>query len=425
MSLVLLAGAATTSFGLVGLSALTIVENAKIELAILRPLDIEGCMRLGNCFYQNVTTPYTRSYVIDSRSILAKPDEGLGRVDQYFGAFLLGPNQALVIVGLAPPCRYWSFIPYLWRTGIASDDNQYGDVSFSSLNSGVNNFSVPAATKIAIVMTRNVQVYEREKMRIATVDPTVSVIPLWVTEDAPMNAPVTYLLRTAFFIGEDSLKEYLEDPGMFSYRVTYDRIGYYGVKAIYPTSVDPTETRSPKLGTKYIIQTPNPLEPSELPYEREFNEYVRQTLASYSIIREIPLSPFLENELGEPYSNGQQCRDADINCQGDNPDTVYIASDQIEMRGNQKILIISPNHATFGRAFYTSFNLYNDTIRTGIDSVVPEPGTRFYSHVFDPREVTGSEEGLYRLISRVYVQLPQNIAAASQTLILGKAYLIA
>lgn len=422
MSLVLLAGAATTSFGLMGLSALTIVENAHVELAVFRTLDIEGCTRLGNCFYQNVTTPYTRSFVIDSRSLLAKPDAGLGRVDQYFGAFFLNPNQALVIIGAVPPCRYWSFIPYLWRSGIATNDNEFGDISFSSLNSGVNNFDIPSnVTKIAVVMTRNVQVYEREKMRISTVDPTVKVVPLWVTENAPMNAPVTYLLRTAFFIGEDSLDNYLKDPSMFSYRVSYNKIGYYGVKTIYPLGSELPQTT---LGTKYIIEKPNPLEPSELPYQTEFDEYVKNIISRYTIIRELTLKPFLENELGEPYSNGQQCRDADINCQGDNPDTVYIASEQIDLRGNQRILIISPNHSTFGRAYYTSFNLYDDTIRTGIDSVLPEPGTRFYSHVFDPRSLTGLETGLYRLISRAYVQLPQNTAASSQTLILGKAYII-
>lgn len=420
MSLILLAGAATTSFGLMGLSALTIADNAQIELAILRPVDIAGCRRLRNCFYQNVTTPYTRSFVIDSRSILAKPDAGLGRIDQYFGAFFLNPNQALVIIGKTPPCRYWSFIPYLWRSGTPTKDNQFGDISFSSLNNGVNNFSVPSATRIAVVMTRNKQVYEREKMRVANVDPTVTVVPLYVTEQAPMNAPVTYLLRTAFFIGEGTLQNYIVDPELFSYRVTYNKIGYYGVKTLYPQGMDSIPEMV--LGTKYIVQPANPLEPSELPYQQEFNEYVKTIISRYNIIREIRLEPFLQAELGEPYSNGQQCRDTDINCQGDNPDTIYITSEQIEIIGNQGILIISPNHSTFGRAYYTSFNLYDETIKTGIDSVIPEPGTRYYFHVFHPREI--SNVGLYRLISRAYVQLPQNIAGSSQTIILGKAYVV-
>lgn len=416
MSLILLAGAATTSFGLLGLSALTVSENATIELAVLRPLDIDGCRRIGNCFYQNVTTPYARSIVFDSRSILAKPDAGLGRVDQYFGAFFLSTNQALVIIGRTPPCLYWSFISYLWRTGVPTADNQYGDISFSSLNSGVNNFDYPAATRIAIVMTRNVQVFEREKRRIIEVEPSLTVIPLWVTEQAPLSAPVTYLLRTAFFIGENTVEEYLADPGLFSYRVSYNRIGYYGVQTVYPTEANPDNRR--QLGTKYLVERPNPLEPSELPYQREFDEYASGILQNYTIVREIELSSFLEKELGEPYSNGQQCRNADINCQGDNPDTAYIASGPIDLVGGQGILIISPNHATFGRAYYTSFNLYDEEVRTGIDSVLPDPGTRFYSHLFSP------ENGLYRLISRVYVQLPQNTAPSSQTLIFGKAYVV-
>jgi len=419
MALIGLGAGVLGAAGFFGLSSLTAIDNVKTEIAVFKPLDVDFCKRvLKNCFYQNYISPYSRSVVFDSRTLLAKPDNGLGRLDQYFGAFFLSPYQALVVIGDVPPCRYWSFIPYLWRKGIPvvkdGEELPLGDISFSSLNDGFSNFTYPGVTKIAVVMTRNQQVFAAEQRRINSVNSEITVIPLWVTEEALIEAPLTYLFRTAFFIG-DTLESFLANPGFLSYRSTYGVIGYSGVRAVYPDSLD----QKVPLGTLALFQTPHPLEPSELPLEFQFKKYITEILAKYKVVRHIPTYPFLEKELGFPYENGQQCRDADINCLGDNVGTIYINSDPFELNANERTLMIAVNHSTTGRAFYSSINLYDDVVKTGIDGALPDPGTLFYDHVFQD-----FASGTYRTIERSYIQLPQNTAPNVKTILLGQTYII-
>ena len=428
MEILALGGTLLGGLGFVGLAFLGGNQEPTIEPGVFSVVDLEQCMQVQNCFYQNSISPYSRVVLVDLRTLLLKPDPGLTALDQYFGAFLLGANQALVMVGPAPTSRYYSWTPYLWRTGIRPSIGalvaekegvtnlgitERGAISFSSLTQGVNNFDFPNASLIAVIVTRNQNVFNREKQRILTVKPNATCIPLWIPNQAPMGAPLTVLVRTAFFLG-NTYESFIANPGFTTYRSTYPGIGFSGTQAVLPGQ-DPKKV---PLGTLPIIFKTAPLEPSELPLQSQFNNYVSDTLRKYRVIKEIPVAPAFLNQYGFLLQTGYDCIRNGVNCAGDTSDTFYVPSEDFMTEQTQSILVLAVNHTTTQRAFYSSLTIYDNDIRYGFDSEIPAENKLYYNALFS------YGAGSFRIIERGYVQLPQNIGADPRTIVHMKVFVI-
>jgi len=404
-----LGGAVLSSIGFLGTALIRAVQPPTMEFGIFRFIDIENCRIEGNCFFQNSISPYGRS--------LFPPTPDLSALDVAVGATVLLPNQAIVWIGKTPPSEYWSFIPYLWRnTGTSTGtiaSEFYGPIIFASLTQGINNFDYPNLDQIAIVMTRNQNVFQRERMRIQTKFPGLTVVPLWIPIEAPLDSLVNYIVRVAFF-PRGAQETYVNRPEVITYKNTYSDIGYSPVMAIPSGSC----VQVP-LGVLPLYLKPLPKEPSEFCYQDLFDAYVAKIKKQYRVIREIRVVNFSEAVgLEQNYQSGLQCIVNNVLCQGDNPTAGYVASVPFELGANESILVVAINHRLTQRCFYTSINLYEEEVALGINSTIPLDTELFYYHIWSPGA------GEYRTIERSYVQLPENVAPDTSTMLSFHVFII-
>jgi hypothetical protein len=413
-----LGGAFLSAFGFLGAAGVRALQQPNMEPGLFKIFDIAACAEAGNCFYQNSLSPY-------GRSLFTPTPEVMG-ADALAGAFILSPNQAVVWIGQTPPSEYWSFIPYLWRRRIVdvgtSGTGSYGNVIFASLTQGINNFEYPNAKQLAVVITRNQNVFDRERRRIQTKFPNLLVVPLWIPLQAPLDSQVIYFMRVAFF-PPGTLETYLANPQALTYKVTYTDIGYSPVLAIPANSTFQNTARSfgiePPAGTLELFLKPLPTEPSEFCYQNLFTVYINQIISKYRILREIEIVDFAGAiDLGSAYSSGLQCVLNNVLCQGDNPTASYSASVSFELAANESILVVAMNHRLTQRCFYTSLNLYQEANALGILSTFPEDTELFYNQIWSPGT------GDYRVVERAYVQLPENVAPDNSTMLNLKVFII-
>jgi len=71
---------------IIGTAFTASITQPTLEVGKVVAIDTETCQELGNCFFQNAIQPYSRTVLVDTRSLLPKPDPGLTSLDQYFGA---------------------------------------------------------------------------------------------------------------------------------------------------------------------------------------------------------------------------------------------------------------------------------------------------------------------------------------------------
>lgn len=409
MEILLLGTTLLGGVSIFGVSYLLGNKPPTIEPGVLRVLDLEDCEEAGNCFYQNGFSFYGRNILVDYSTQLITPDPGLTQLDTFFGAFLLNPNQAMVMIGPLPVSRYWNFIPYWWRK-IGTDE-----VLFASVTQGFNIFSFPGIKNIAVIMTRNQHVYERERTRILTERPEgLTVVPLWVPSEVPLDVSVSYLFRANFF-PENTPAEQIQNPGFLTYRASYDGIPFAGIQVYY------TEEQRLKIpaGVLQLKQTINPTEVSEEYLRPQFDAYVEEVISDYDIVRELEILPFLQREYGINYFSGYQCIDLRIPCFGDNPDSFYSTSESFRLNSGESILLISLNHIETGRANFVSNDVYQESVKLGIRAIEAPPGQLFYSELIS--DLVPDE---YRVASRSYIQLPENIAPDGRTMIEMRLFIV-
>lgn len=361
------------------------------------------CPLLPTCFYQNPDTPYGRPIIPSTKPLPA--------LDLFFGAMYLTLLEGVVIMGKVPSnVKYWSFIPYLWKVG-----GPTGFTVFASLSDGFSNFDTQIPNgQVAIIATRNKIVFERERdYLLSTPGFNATIIPLYFTDIVTDNDLVTILSRATIFPSETALQSYIQVPGLTTYKVTYTDLPVVTV----PVSVPNQPTKPGGINLRAL-----PLDQSEITIVPEFDAYTAEVLKNFNVSSEIPLRPFLSASLpnNTPYNNGYQCIANRLPCFGDNRQTYYGTGDPFEVAEQEDVLIVAVNHAATGRAFYAQVALYDDTRQFGIDSItVFADDGRFYSHVFDI-----TTPGAYRLAERAYIQLPQAIGPAAQSIISSRAFIV-
>lgn len=379
---------------------------------IFRVIDFSECGEGGFCFYENEVTAY-------GRPIFA-PTCDLTQGEAFMGVTFLGPNDAIVTITKTPDSLYWAFIPYVWRKGSSAEgygpvlqsDGDFSYLLFSSINNGVNNFDFPSASRIAIIMVRNVQVYEAERRALLSMYPELVVAPIWIPTSVTYDSPVNLILRGSFFPegGYDYFVKYNEGR---AYKATWHNIGMTSITLVLP---DEERPEIPPDSLPLYIK-PLPREPSEFPLQRVYDEYVASVIAPYTVIEELAVHPFLKDATGKPITSGWSCFYNNITCLGDNPTAAYILTVPFELEeGKSSIIVCAVNHRITQRAFYCNLNFYDLETEGSSNAASPRSDELFYSQLWSPGT------GEFRLVERAYVQLPQNTAPSTDTMLLMRVF---
>jgi hypothetical protein len=189
------------------------VPERVITPAAFRVFDLEkDCPVLPTCFYQNPSSPYGRVIL---------PNSKLNNLERYFGITQLDDNQAIVILGEPPNCQYWSFVPYLWSKANTTM------ILFASLSDGISEYTTNLNQgKIAVVMTRNFQVFEAERNYINNSGFEGTVYPLLLPNLVTSEDLVGLLFRVNIFPSPQDLADYVRNPKFSAYESQYLGIGF-------------------------------------------------------------------------------------------------------------------------------------------------------------------------------------------------------
>lgn len=402
------------SIGFIGSAFALRAPRRSMEVGLFKAIGGADCEESNTCFYQNEVGIYARS--------IFRPLPGIDQRAVFIGATYIDWNQAVVVITPVPDAQYWAFTPYVWKKGdslgddippIIGPNGEVGMVIFSSMNNGVNVFDLPSAQNIAIIMTRNVQVYERERSAILSQFPNLTVAPLWVPSEVSLDTPVSYLLRAQFFQG-DGLERLLNSTEGKTYKATWCNIGYTPITLVLPYG--PEVVVPPGSLPLYIKPLPSCL--PEFPLLPYFDEYLNDVMSQYNVKREIEVKEFHEENIGEGIRSGWDCFFNDLTCLADNPDATYIVSSNFDITDNESVVVVAVNHRVTQRCFYCNLNFY-ETSRSGSDgSVTPSSDQIFYNQPWTPGA------GEYRIVERAYNQLPENTAPDPSTLILMRVFVV-
>jgi hypothetical protein len=395
-----------------------------------------SCMALPSCFYQNSDSPYGRILIQPQGGIPTQPAALLAL---FFGVFTLTPLQAVVVFTKVPNAGLWSFLPYLWQ------QTPDGPILFASLSDGLSNFvleyeedgEVPGfgplfAAKnpsigdpFTLILTRNPYVYRAETSVLLAAGYDVNVngpiYPLWYPDNGPTvitsTTTFTVLSRATNFPSPADVEAYVNAPPQPAYQVTYDDLL---VRAL-PIALQGQPVPSDGLALKF-----RPDEPSEIPLLPAFNQFVDGQLAGVTVVQELDFFPFLQSQLGEAYNSGYQCVAAQINCQGDNRQTVYNQTTAFTYGAGQELWVMGINHLLTGKSLYSTISIYFETNQEGFKSVSLTGQPEFYRIVWTP--LTAGT--LYRLIERAYLQpkypdgSPALVGADSDSIVPARAFLV-
>jgi len=381
---------------------------------IFEVLDISECGEGGFCFYNNEVTAYGRP--------IFKPTGDISTGEAFLGVTFLGPNEAIVVITTVPDALYWSFIPYLWRkaetaegfgpTITPSGEDSY--ILFSSMNNGVNNFDFPSATEICIIMTRNAQVYEQERRAILSNFPNLTIAPIWVPNNVTYDSPVQLILRGSFF-PPGGIEYYSQNNNGRTYKVNWENIGMTDVVLVLPDQPRPVIPS----GSIPLIIKPLPTEPSEFPLEDAFNSYVNQILSDHRVITELIARPYLKDVTGRPITSGWSCYYNNVMCLADNPSATYITTEVFGLEeGRTSVIVCAVNHRITQRSFYCNLNFYDSETEKAGGSTTPSSSELFYSQAWSPGT------GDYRVVERSYVQLPENTAPSTDTMVFMRVFIV-
>jgi len=399
------------------LYALLSIPHRTVTVGKYLVLDSEHlCTTLPICFFQNIESPYSsilfRPPNLDPNNYVGPNRDKIA--DELLGAASLYPNEALVVYGMSPNCGYWSFIPYLFRRSPSSP------TVFTSLSDGVNNYMLPAnfhnstggQYPFVIIATRNRVVYDLELEFVLKALPAgQTVIPIFFPDVVDDITQVALVGRATLFADQKLLRKYIDNSGIVAYKVSYTDVPFVPVPV--SISIQNLQPNGIKLRTL-------PTYPSEESIAGDFQDYVRATIANYTIISNIPIFRFLQDVLGIPYNNGYQCLENDILCHGDNRQSYYSQSDIFNAEAGRRILIVAVNHSAYGRGIYSQVSIYDSDRQYGLSSLSKLPSDPlFYYFIWDIEK-----NGNYVLAERSYVQMPAAVGPDANTIIPAFAYIV-
>jgi hypothetical protein len=304
---------------------------------------------------------------------------------------------------------YWGFTPYLFR--------RKGTVFFASLNDTQNKFCLPLNKNFVIIMTRNIKVMELLASEYS--NQGYHILPLALPEYVRISDDI-FLLGRAIFINKSDRNLFIETKGNLQAML-------YSLKADY---------KGFEIGVD-LIQKPKAIRINEYSIINEFFvDYNNLILNNITIYYFTYLTNYLHGiNLGiDAISTNQQAR-------ADNRDCTYKIATNLKINNGQYILLNCVNHVKTNKGIYMSIDLYNEDEEKYIASyMINDQETLFYTILFVPKNMidtlkTPAIEQI-KIISidlpscplaiaeRTYVQLPENIAPESSTIISPIVYII-
>lgn len=319
----------------------------KDRSARLQPVDLTPCLEgLTVCYGQNPSSPYMVPKWNNTR--------GMSIHDQFMGLFEFDRTKAFVVVGVTPPpCTYFGYTFYLYtREG----EEQ---VLFASVADTVNHLYFPEERRFnapfAIVFSSNIPLSESLKIDLLKTIPESNVIVMPVL---PYAGKFALLGRTNGFLSEQDKETFLSDPKTDLHIIKGN--GYFADGPFVE------EVHWKPRATEWNEYTDGPGEEklsSEMTYYKGIlNTFLR--LSAWTPVQ----SYLFRSEVGLDYDSGQDCIAANINCLGDNRDTVYRIADFPNFTVDTVVIVIGVNHVKFKKAIMTNLSVYDLDRQLGIYS---------------------------------------------------------
>jgi len=323
-------------------------------------LDMSQCCSMTSCFGNNPSSPYAA----------IKLGRGAGQTaanigedsDQKSVSWRLRGDEAVVLVGKTPPkAAYFGYTLYLFDRAAGAKR----ELLFASLGDTINNLSIATddakssfERTTALIITANAT--SEKKAREALV---ASGLAASAINTMPIPTPLAHVgledgadtfnieLRVALVDDAAKRDAYLASPGATVFRVTPKT----------PTADAPYETPTLR---KHGTGT------NEASLQASLDKLHAAILAKHAghTVNEINVAvktPFEVDQFG-PY-----CIEKNVNCNGDNHDTLYPLTDPFYLpSGDEQFAIVwGVNHEASGKTSYSSFTLYDLTKAMGVVSV--------------------------------------------------------
>ena len=334
-----------------------------VQKGVLRFFRVDDCKALDNCFGNNPSSPYG-FYCLP-------PAPGGSEVPSLVDAICpaglkptwqLREDEAVVFLGrTAPTVRYLGFRSYVFSRRIASGARK--DL-FASLGDSINQLNIASSgtacggkgsafdadTTVITTADRKLDALLRTKLDQAGIPASIvnsDVIPRSVVKmglDVDGDA-FAMLYRVALFGDAAAGEAYLQGGDVTVLRIT--------PKAA--TTIDPAPV--PELKARGTGTT-------EADYQAALGSLIDALAAKYApakieTTRMISIAPV-----------GLECLKTDVNCLGDNQDTLYIASAPNTIDAEKCFYVVAGvNHQVSGKATYMNVSVYATKKIMGVGSV--------------------------------------------------------
>lgn len=346
-------------------------EGFTVQEGKFEKFDIVGMYDAGiipGCFGNNPSTPYLvyklppYPGLVNGGRVTDAPinPANKGLWEDYF----MEPDEAIVYVGPTPPeVKYFSYRSYISSRWFPEQNTS--QQIFASLGDQINNFRIH--TGISFGETSPAP-YNRETMIITTADRGTNelvrraalsagyqtnimnddIIPSGLIRMGTENTSdaISIVHRVALFANETLGREYVNStPG------TVLRLTPNTSRVLQPYRV-------PSLIVRGTGDT------SELDLLQD-QEALREAI----IARMGDGKVITENETSIYIFEGYDSLQRNINAQGDNRDTVYLANGNYTLSGDEFIIIYGVNHQKTGKATYTNSAVYGTEALNGVAAV--------------------------------------------------------
>lgn len=347
-------------------------------------------------------------------------------------------NDVFIILGLTPPeCLYYGYTPYLFAK---NDETKV----FASINDTINNnviskfiqeqnisydtcYNIPFVFLLSKNSTLLRYVYSTifDILRLNN----ILLLTIPIPDKFDQNDYFLYILRvTKLYVDSD----FSENTKNIMIKMNFDIVKNLNDPYCYYNLNDPIyknencsngfyqKNRNDKINEfdnytllkKFNIYTNSLLDMSIKKYNRNV------------LINNIDINPFgyYKDNKYIVIDTGFSCIDNDLNCLGDNRDSLYRTTEIIDIKNVLEILIICVNHNKTNKSLFCNINVYNSENNQSIYNLdVEDKIDDFYEVSIDVSKIKVKVESII-IAERLYLQ--GDISPSFQTTIPFRCYTI-
>jgi hypothetical protein len=344
-------------------------QGYTVQNGAMRFFRVEDCRSLDNCFGNNPSSPYG-FYCLPPAPGAAPVDTELQRIcpEGTRPTWTLREDEAVVLLGRTPPrARYFGYRSYVYSRTLESGARK---VLFASLGDTLNPLTTatsgtpcggkamgdgPWNADLAVITTADARLDALVRRELASVGVPASIVNTDVVPRsivrvglAPTDDDVAMFFRVALFDDQAAGDAWLSAPPVTILRITPRA----------PATIDPYPV--PTLRPRGTGTNEEALEPAL----RLLVDAIRAARSPKKVIetRMISIAPM-----------GFRCLAENLNCLGDNQDTLYIASAPNTIDGAGDVgcsyVVAGVNHELTGKTTYMNVSLYMTKKIMGVLSI--------------------------------------------------------